>query len=107
MSYWSGRPTEDWMFTQAYAAEANWNDTFWKNDRFNQLLKQARSETDEGKRREMYEEMQAIVRDDGGALIPMFGNHVLAHSKKLAHHADVAGNWEKDGGKLIERWWFA
>jgi peptide/nickel transport system substrate-binding protein len=107
MSYWSGRPTEDWMFTQAYAAEANWNDTFWKNDRFNQLLKQARSETDEDKRREMYGEMQAIVSNDGGAVIPMFGNHVMAHSKKVAHHAEVAGNWEKDGGKLIERWWFA
>jgi len=31
----------------------------------------------------------------------------MAYSKKLAHHPEVAGNWEKDGGKLIERWWFA
>ena len=37
-SYWSGRPTCDWMFTTAYAADAAWNDTFWKNPRFNELL---------------------------------------------------------------------
>ena len=37
-SYWSGRPTCDWMFTTAYAADAAWNETFWKNPRFNELL---------------------------------------------------------------------
>ena len=37
-SYWAGRPTCDWMFTTAYAADAAWNDTFWKNPRFNELL---------------------------------------------------------------------
>ena len=42
--YWSGRPTENWIFSQIYAADASWNDTFWKNDRFNELLVQARSE---------------------------------------------------------------
>src|SRR5690606_6346253 len=41
--YWGGRPTADWMFTQAYAADANWNDTFWKHQRFNELLVQARA----------------------------------------------------------------
>ena len=54
MSYWSGRPTPDLMFTTAYAADAAWNDTFWKNDRFNELLIKARSETDQKKRAEMY-----------------------------------------------------
>jgi peptide/nickel transport system substrate-binding protein len=106
-SYWSGRPTEDWMFTQAYAGDASWNDTFWQNERFNLLLKEARSELDEAKRRDMYVEMQMLVRDDGGAVIPMFGNHVMGHSTKVAHDEHVAGNWEEDGGKLIERWWFA
>ena len=50
MSYWGGRPTCDWMFTTAYAADAAWNDTFWKNARFNELLIAARAETDDAKR---------------------------------------------------------
>ena len=50
MSFWSGRPTADWMFTTAYAAEAKWNDTFWKNPRFNELLKSARAELNDTKR---------------------------------------------------------
>ena len=33
LSYWGGRATIDEHATQAYSAEAAWNDTFWKNPR--------------------------------------------------------------------------
>jgi peptide/nickel transport system substrate-binding protein len=46
------------MFQTAYAADAAWNDAFWKPAHFNELLKAARSETDQKKRAEMYSEMQ-------------------------------------------------
>jgi len=105
-SYWGGRPTEDWMFSTAYADGAPWNETFWSNKRFNELLKTARSELDEKKRREMYVEMQRIVRDDGGEVIPMFANYVFAMSKKV-EHGKMAANWDLDGLKPLERWWFA
>ena len=26
-SYWGGRPTEDWMFSQVYSTGADWNET--------------------------------------------------------------------------------
>ena len=106
-SYWSGRVTEDWMFSVGYAEDAAWNETFWKHDRFNVLLKAARAELDENKRREMYEEMQLIVRDEGGAIVPMFGNFVMAMTEKLQTPEKIAGNWALDGDKNIERWWFA
>jgi len=105
-SYWSGRPTEDWMFSQGYAATSSWNETFWQNDRFNMLLKAARAELDQNKRRDMYWEMQALVRDDGGAVVPLFANHVMAYNTaKVGRPDKVAGNWNLDGYKLIERWW--
>jgi len=95
------------MFSQAYAAEASWNETFWKHDRFDVLLRAARAELDESKRREMYGEMQLIVRDEGGAVIPLFSNFVIGVSTKVAHSESVAGNWDLDGLKILERWWFA
>jgi len=105
-SYWSGRPTCDWMFATAYAADAAWNETHWKNPRFNELLVAARGETDEPKRGQMYAELQQLVHDDGGVIVLVFNNFVSAHSKTLAH-GDVAPNWEGDGLKIAERWWFA
>ena len=106
MCYWGGRPTEDWMFQTAYAAEAAWNDSFWKHDRFNKLLVLARAELNEATRRELYVEMQRIVSDEGGVMVPLFNNYVFATSDKITH-AELAGNWDLDGSKLTERWWFA
>jgi peptide/nickel transport system substrate-binding protein len=103
---WSGRPTADWMFSTVYAADAAWNETFWKNRRFNELLLQGRAELGEAKRAAIYAEMQQLVHDDGGVIVLVFNNFVTANSRKLAH-GDVAANWENDGLKIAERWWLA
>lgn len=105
-SYWGGRATEDWMFTEGYAAGANWNDTNWENERFNELLREARAELDEDRRREMYHEMQELVHDDGGSLIPIFANYIMGLSDEV-QHGEMANNWDLDGLKCLERWWFA
>ncbi len=106
-SYWGGRPTEDWMFSTGYAAGAPWNDGFWEHERFNELLVAARSELDEERRREMYEEMQRIVRDEGSTVIPMFANYVMAVSDAVATPDEIGANWTMDGFRAPERWWFA
>ncbi len=106
MCYWGGRPTEDWMFSIAYAKGASWNDTFWEHDRFNELLKKARGELNEDRAREMYYEMQAIIHNEGGVVVPMYASYVFGTSDKIAH-GDLASNWDLDGCKLIERWSFA
>lgn len=103
--FWGGRVTEDLMFTAAYAAESNWNDTYWKNERFNKLLVEARAELDEAKRREMYVEMQTLLHNEGGVIVPMFAQYVYAASDKLAHN-ELAGHMDLDGMRLHERWWF-
>ena len=51
--------------------------------------------------------MGALSRDDGGAVMPLYANFVDAKSEKVAQPEQVASNWELDGWKLIERWWFA
>ncbi len=105
--YWSGRPTENWIFSQIYAADASWNDTKWKHTKFNELLVQARSELDAGKRREQYVEMQSIVNMEGGVCLPLFQSDVLAHGNNLHVPEVIANNWVLDGNMNAERWWFA
>ena len=106
-SYWSGRATEDWMFSQVYSADASWNEARWKHPRFNELLTQARAELDLQKRREMYREMQLICRDEGGSVIPIFRSFMQATSNKIGTPESLASNWHLDGYKASERWWFA
>ncbi|HXH03644.1 MAG TPA: ABC transporter substrate-binding protein [Candidatus Competibacteraceae bacterium] len=83
MSYWGGRPTADQMLSIAYKSDAKWNDTFWKREDFDKLLIQARAELDQAKRKQMYWELQKMIHDDGGAIIPMFIDYLEAGSVKV------------------------
>ncbi|MEL7465549.1 MAG: ABC transporter substrate-binding protein [Pseudomonadota bacterium] len=105
--YWSGRATEDWMFSTAYETGVPWNDTKWENARFQELLLAARPELDTNKRQEMYHEMQAIMSAEGGTVVPMYANYVDAHSTKLANTGTIGNLWQMDSSRISERWWFA
>ena len=105
MSYWSGRPTEDWMFTMAYSAESSWNESYMQHTRFNELLLLARGELDTNKRREMYFEMQEILYNEGGTVVPVFSNYVLGASEKLGHNK-IAGTFDLDNFRIARKWWF-
>lgn len=105
--YWSGRPVEDAMFSTAYKSGVSWNDTFWSNARFDELLIKARAELDEDKRRAMYYEMQEIVNMDGGLIAPMFASFVFATSNEIDHGGEFGSNWDVDGERWAERWSFA
>lgn len=105
--YWSGRPVQDQMFATGYSCGADWNDSFWCNDRFEALMVEARAELDPTKREAMYFEMQEIVSNQGGVIIPMFANYVFATSSKIKTSDKLGSNWDMDGERWAERWSFA
>ena len=107
-SYWGGRPTEDAMFATAYSSGAAWNEAHWEHERFNELLVAARSELDNDKRREMYFEMQQILNEEGGSVIPMFANYVFATGPGVDTNGEsFSSHWDKDGHRWVERWSFS
>ncbi|MDM7931536.1 ABC transporter substrate-binding protein [Tabrizicola sp.] len=106
-SYWGGRPVEDQMFTTAYVSGAEWNESFWSNESFDKLLVAARSELDDTKRREMYQEMQRLVSFEGSTIIPMYNNYVMAVANSVSTPEKISANWNLDGFRCVERWWFA
>ena len=95
------------MFTLAYSADSSWNETHWNHPRFEVLLKEARAELDFGKRRDMYVEMQQLIRDEGGLVAPVFANTLSANSTKLLVSDKLSGILSNDGEKNTENWSFA
>ena len=104
---WGPRPTPDMIFSLGYYGPAPWNDAHWQNGRFDELLIQARAELDDVRRAEMYSEMQHLVRDDGGTIVPFFRNYIWATALNVRHTESVSGEWSLDGNRAPERWWFA
>ncbi len=109
-SRWSGRVNEDAMLSLAYTDEGlkvGWNETHFNDPRLNKLVLEARAEFDVDKRREMYGECQRIIHDDGGALVFAFADFVDATAPNVQHEAKLSGQWDLDGGRAGERWWFS
>ena len=105
LSYWGGRPTEDWMFQTAYSAESSWNESFMQHERFNKLLLLARGELNTELRRAMYYEMQEILYNEGGSVIPVFTSYLIAAKDNLAY-ADLTGTFDLDTFRIVRKWWF-
>lgn len=103
---WGARPTPDVMYSLAYKDDADWNESYWQNARFNELLLQGKSELDDARRAEIYREMATIARDDGGTIIPFFRNFVYARRSNVGTTGALAASWEMDGCRAASRWWF-
>ncbi|WP_223532670.1 ABC transporter substrate-binding protein [Pseudomonas sp. BF-R-30] len=70
------RPNADMLFSQFFQSTAPWNESGWKNEQFDQLLVQARGETDEAKRGKMYADMQTLVHEHSGIGVPVFISNI-------------------------------
>jgi len=71
---WNMRPTANSQLAIQFGPGAAWNDTFWNNKRMGELLSLSLAETDPAKRHAMYCEMQTLVHNDSGMVIPAFSN---------------------------------
>lgn len=79
----SARPTADLMFSLFYQSDAVSNQSGWKNEQFDQLLLAARGEVDDAKRKQMYGDMQVLVHEHCGVVIPQFNSSLDGHNAKL------------------------
>ena len=80
---WNMRPTANTQLAITFKCGASWSDTFWCNNRFDTLLTESKGVKDPGLRKEMYCEMQQLVRDDGGQIIMSFVNILNAASSNV------------------------
>ena len=71
---WNMRPTANSMMALAFAPGGAWNDTYWNNARMGELLKLSLSETDPDKRHDLYCEMQTLIHNESGIVIPAHVN---------------------------------
>ena len=71
---WNMRPTANSQMAIQFGPGGNWNDTFWNNDRMGELLSLSLAETDPAKRHAHYCEMQTLIHEGSGMVIPAFSN---------------------------------
>ncbi len=79
----NARPTPDILFSLFYQSTAPWNESRYKSDKFDAMLLEARGLLDQAKRKQIYGEMQAMVANEAGTVIPVFQSNLDGVSPKL------------------------
>ncbi len=101
---WNMRPTANSMLTLAYKSDAPWNETRFQNEQFDQTLVAVRAVTDPAKRAQMYCDLQTMVMDEAGTVIPSHKAYVDGVSSKLKGLTYVPLN-NFGGGESAEFMW--
>jgi peptide/nickel transport system substrate-binding protein len=69
---WAHRPLGTMVLSLAYRTGASWNESAWSNAEFDKLITEAEGYLDVEKRRAVMAKLQAIMLDDGPAVIPLW-----------------------------------
>ena len=80
MAYWGMQPTEDATFNLLLTSNASYEDTGWKNAKFDELVNAGRSTTIEAERAAAYSQAQELMLKELPYIIPFYED-VLTASK--------------------------
>jgi len=71
------------ILPEAYRSGMSWNETYYANSEFDELLESASSEVDTDARIDLYHQLQELLWEDGGSLVPYHMNASRAHKSCL------------------------
>jgi len=103
-SNWGTRPTADAILSLVFQSGAEWNETAWKNDTFDSLLRTARAELSEDKRKKLYHDIQVLIAEKGSSIIPVRADGLDGARSNVAGFTVVPG-LGLSGLKVAEKVW--
>ena len=88
------------ILPEAYRGDASWNETYYNNPEFDALLDAAAAEVDETARIEIYHQLQNILWEDGGSLVPYNLNESRV-VKSCVEGLEPIGEFHIDFSKIV------
>jgi len=88
ITWWSHRPLAPMTLSQAYVGDADgkpvpWNESYWVDEEFSALVKEAESALDLAKRKEIVGKLQTIQKERGSICTPFFMNVWQVYTKNV------------------------
>ena len=95
---WTHRPLGVMVLGLAYRTGVPWNESKWSNAKFDELLSQAEGTLDVEKRREVVEEIEILMQEEGPIVQPLWRSVFAAMDKKVqgfqAHPTQYVFPWD-------------
>jgi len=95
---WTHRPLGVMVLGLAYRTGVPWNESFWSNAKFDELLTKAEGILDVDKRREVMKDIETLMQEEGPIVQPLWRAVFMAMDKKVkgfkAHPTSYIFPWE-------------
>ncbi len=95
---WTHRPLGVMVLGLAYRTGVPWNESFWSNKTFDELLTKAEGILDVEKRREVMKEIETLMQEEGPIVQPLWRSVFSAMDKKVkgfqAHPTQYIFPWD-------------
>ena len=88
MTRWGQRPA-DQALNEIYHSGAKWNESYFKSDKFDNILASARKELDFEKRKAIYQSAQKMLYEESGTLIPYTVSKLIVTSSRVNNLDEV------------------
>ena len=82
MTRWNDRPADS-VLNEIYRSGAKWNESFFKDPKFDAILNAARGELEFEKRRALYQEAQDYLWDNTGTLVGFHATIQVGHTARV------------------------
>ena len=87
-TYWfTGRPI-DQLLNQIFRSGSSYNETAWADKRFDRMLDAARAQTDDAKRKVLYQDAQRYIIEHSGSITPFFGDRLVGISTDVVNYRE-------------------
>jgi peptide/nickel transport system substrate-binding protein len=95
---WTHRPLGVMVLGLAYRTGVPWNESFWSNAKFDELLSKAEGILDVDKRREVMKDIETLMQEEGPIVQPLWRSVFSAMDKKVkgfkAHPTQYVFPWD-------------
>jgi peptide/nickel transport system substrate-binding protein len=78
----------DQILSETLQSGAKWNESYWENSKFDQLLFKARGATDKTIRTKLYHDIQRLISEEGGIIVPFFEKTIRVLNSNVKGIAD-------------------
>lgn len=90
---WGFRPSIDETFMAAYHSQSKGNESNWRNSALDKLIDGARGERNPMQRKDLYQQAQQLMMDEGAVIIPYFKPTLMALRRSVKGFIPHPAGW--------------
>lgn len=103
---WARRMSADQTLSTCYGLKSDYNDSDWRDEKFDKMLSEARVMLDPAKRKEIYDECQSMVAENAGHVVFAISDFLDGYSAKVKG-VKPHPRFDLDDCRVAEKAWFA